>query len=87
MASINGIALCPREWTTIPQVVNAGSLDYTSRVRTPRVGQIVLFRNIQGFYAAALLLKIKNDSRNNDSDELRFQYVIQPDRSDNFTAS
>ena len=83
--SINGIALGLCEWTAIPHVVNAGSLDYTSRSRTPRVGQIVLFRNVHGFYAAAHLLEIKDDSRGDDSDELRFQYVIQPDGSDNFT--
>ena len=83
--SINGIALGLREWTTIPQVVNAGSLDYTSRSRTPCVGQIVLFHNIHGFYAAAHLLEIKDDSRGADSDELRFQYVIRADGSDNFT--
>ncbi len=83
--SINGIALGSPEWTAIPQVVNAGLLDYTSRARTPHVGQIVLFRNIHGFYAAVHLLEIKNDRRGDDSDELRFRYVIQPDGSDNFT--
>ena len=84
-SSIYGIALGPREWTTITQVVDAGSLDYTSRSRTPHVGQIVLFRNVHGFYAALLVLGIKDDSRGDDSDELRFQYVIQPDGSDTFT--
>ena len=84
--SINGIALGPREWTNISQVVNAELLDYTSSSQTPSVGQIVLFRNIHGFYAAARLLEIKDGSRSDDSDELRFQYVIQSDGSDNFTA-
>ena len=84
--SINGIALGPREWTAIPQVVNARSLDYTSRTRMPCVGQIVLFRNIHGFYAAAHLMEIKYDGRGDDHYELRFQYAIQPDDSDNFTA-
>ena len=84
--SMNGIALGPREWTAIPHAVNARSLDYTSRYRKPCVGQIVLFRNRNGFYAAARLLKIKDDSRGDDHDELRFQYVIQADGSDNFSA-
>ena len=84
-SSINGIALAPSEWTDISQVVNAGSLDYTSRARTPNLGQIVLFRNIHGFYAAARLLEIKYDSRGDDRDEIRFEYVIQADGSDNFT--
>ena len=84
-SSINGIALGPREWTSISQVVNAGSLNYTSRTRNPCVGQVVLFQNKHGFYAAAHLLAIKDDKRGDDRDELRFQYVIQADGSDNFT--
>ena len=84
--SINGVALAPREWTSIQQVVNAESLDYTSQGRTPRVGQIVVFRNVNGFYAAAHLVTIKDDTRGDDHDELRFQYAIQADGSANFTA-
>ena len=83
--SINGIALSPREWTTIAQVVDAQQLDYTSPARTPGLGQIVIFRNVHGLYAAAHLLKVKDHSRGDKSDELRFQYAIQPDGSDNFT--
>ena len=85
--SINGVALAPRELVTISQVVNAASLDYTSRIVTPRIGQIVVFRNVNGFYAATKLLMIKDDGRGAFHDELRFQYVIQSDGSDNFTVS
>ena len=81
--SINGIALA-RGCTSIAQVVNAGSLDYTSRVRTPCLGQIVVWRNVKGFYAAVHLLEIKDDSRGDDKDELRFRYAIQSDGSDSF---
>ena len=83
--SIYGIALGPREWTAIDQVLNARFLNYTSRSRKPRVGQIVVFRNREGFYAAVQVLGIKDDSRGDASDELRFRYAIQPDGSDNFT--
>ena len=75
----------PHEWTTIAQVVNARLLDYTSRVRTPHLGQIVLFRNTHGFYAVVHVLGIKDDTRGDYSDELRFRYVIQPDGSDDFS--
>ena len=85
--SINGVALAPREWATIQQVANAASLDYTSRARRPRVGQIVVLRNVSGVYAAVHLLAIKHDTRGDDRDELRFQYVIQDDGSDSFTES
>lgn len=82
--SIYGIALGPQEWTDISQVVDAVSLDYTSRLRTPSVGQIVVFRNRHGFYAAVRILGIKDDSRGHDHDELRFEYLIQSDGSDSF---
>ena len=85
--SIYGIALGPREWTDISQVVDAASLDYTSRFRTPHVGQIVVFRNRHGFYAAVRILEIKDDTRGHDHDELRFEYLIQPDGSDSFGVS
>ena len=83
--SINGIALAPRELATIAHVVNAQSLNYTSRVRTPCIGQIVLFRNTHGIYSAVQLLAIKNAIRGDDCNELRFRYVIQPDGSGDFS--
>ena len=85
-ASINGVALAPAGWTSIQQVMNAESLDYSSRARTPSVGQIVVFRNVYGFYAATRVLAIKDDTRGNENNELRFEYVIQDDGSDKFMA-
>ena len=85
-SSINGVAVGLSEWRTIQQVNNAESLDFTSRSRTPRLGQIVVFRNVNGFYAAAQLLSIKDDTRGHNHDELRFLYAIQDDGSDNFSA-
>ena len=81
--SINGVALAHR-CTSISQVIDARSLDYTSRARTPSLGQIVVLRNMTGFYAAIHLLEIKDDSRGDDRDELRFRYAIQSDGSDSF---
>ena len=83
-SSINGVALA-RGCTSISQVENAASLDYTSRMRTPSVGQIVVLRNTEGFFAALQVLGIKDDSRRDDRDEIRFRYAIQSDGSDDFT--
>lgn len=71
---------------SIEEVVNAEALDYTSRYRTPERGEIVVFRNVHGFYAAVRVLdiKIKDDRRGGDRDELRFAYAIQGNGSDNF---
>ena len=45
-----------------------------------------MFRNVAGFYAAVQVLEIKDDTRGDESDELRFRYAIQPDGSDHFAA-
>ncbi|MCY3820764.1 MAG: TIR domain-containing protein [Gammaproteobacteria bacterium] len=82
--SINGIALASG-CDSISQVKNASSLDYSSRTRTSSLGQIVVLRNTEGFYAAVHVLGIKDDSRHDDRDELRFRYAIQSDGSDDFT--
>ena len=82
--SINGVALAQR-CTSIAQVSNAKSLDYTSRTRTPQLGEIIILRNVNGFYVALQVLGIKDDTRGKDKDELRFRYAIQSDGSDTFT--
>ena len=82
--SINGVALA-RRCTSMSQVRDASSLDYTSRTRTPALGQIVVLRNIEGFYAALQVLGIKDDSRHDERDEIRFRYAIQSDGSADFT--
>ena len=46
--SIHGVALA-RRCASISQVQDASSLDYTSRTRTPSLGQIVVLRNTGGF--------------------------------------
>lgn len=82
--SINGVALA-QNCTSIAQVTNAKSLDYTSRARTPSVGQIVVYRNKHGFYAAIHVLSIKDDSCGDDRDEICFRYAIQRNGSDDFS--
>ena len=81
--SINGVTLAPGSMS-ISQVTDAASLDYTSRTRTPSRGQIVVLRNTEDFYAAVHVLGIKDVSRGDDRDELRFRYAIQSDGSDSF---
>ena len=81
--SINGVGLVPG-CASISEVANAGSLDYTSRVRTVFVGKVAVLRNHNGFFAALHVLDIKDDSRGDDRNELRFHYAIQSDGSDSF---
>lgn len=83
--SINGVAIAPHGLIEITQISGAQSFNYTSRTRTPCIGQIVMFRNRNGFYAAVQILAIKDDTRGDDCDDLRFRYIIQRDDSDSFT--
>ncbi len=83
--SIYGVALAPKDWTDLGQVTTAASLNYTSRSRTPRVGQLVVLRNQNGFYAAIRVMAIKDNTRGDTHDEVRFRYVIQPDGTDDFS--
>ncbi|MDE0198115.1 MAG: TIR domain-containing protein [Caldilineaceae bacterium] len=82
--SINGVARA-LGCTSIAMVSNAAEYDYTSRSRTIPRGEIAVLRNVHGFYAAVHVLDIKDDSRNDKRDELRFRYAIQPDGSDSFS--
>ncbi|MDE0131386.1 MAG: TIR domain-containing protein [bacterium] len=81
--SINGVAVC-HGVGTISQVHQAATLDYTSRSRTPALGEVLVLRNVFGIYAAIAVLAIKDNTRGDERDELRFRYAIQANGSDNF---
>jgi hypothetical protein len=50
--------------------------DFSSRVRSPCVGQTVVWRNVNGRYAITRVLVIKDDKRGAPADELTFAYQI-----------
>lgn len=66
---------------------NAGSsdsgdistFDFSSRVRTPRTGQVVIWKNVNGFYAATRIVKILDNSRGAPNDSLIFDFSINLD--------
>lgn len=84
-SSIEAIALC-RGVDSIAEVGNAKTLDFTSRSRTPAVGDVLVLLNKNGYYAAVRILEVKDDTRGAVRDSLRFRYAIQTDRSDDFSA-
>ena len=83
--NLRGIALVPRgaELKSIPSIEK---LDFTNRVRTPEIGRIVVLQNTHGIYAALKVLEIKDDTRGDAEDYLRFQYWILQDGSSNFAS-
>lgn len=85
-AGIEGVAIAEGV-TKIGQVTPdiAAAADFTSRVRTPHVGQVALLRNTAGFYAAVEPLEI-NRSSSPSNNLMRLRFAIQTDRSTDFTA-
>ena len=56
--------------------LNLINADFSSRCRTPRIGDAVVWKNINGYYAVTKIVSIKDDSRGDTRDELECQYVI-----------
>lgn len=82
---IEGIAIAEgveRISQVTPDVVAAA--DFTSRVRTPRVGQVALLRNTANFYAAVEPLEVKYSS-SPSGNVMRLRFAIQTDHSTDFS--
>lgn len=84
--NLRGIALAPKG-KSIEQVADTKTLDFTSRVRTPEIGRVVILQNALGYFAALTVVSIKDDSRGDPVNELVFDYVILTDVSDRFSGS
>ena len=82
--SIRGIAVAP-PGAFVTDIRDATVLDYTSRVRTPRKGQVVILENVNGFFAALQIIEIRDDTRQDDRDELAFNYWILRDGGRDFS--
>lgn len=73
----------PKDWpTTIDE-----SCDFSSRVRTPDISDVIIWKNSNGKYAATRILDIKDDTRGAEHDELTCEYVIYCDAPQNNTVS
>jgi hypothetical protein len=75
--SISGVAIA-REIYRIKDVKNASIFDMSSRVRTLQENEIAILKNNHGNYAAIKICDIKDNTRNDDIDELTFDYIINP---------
>ncbi|MBD2104490.1 toll/interleukin-1 receptor domain-containing protein [Leptolyngbya sp. FACHB-261] len=83
-ASIRGVALVPMT-VKLNEITQASTLDFTSRVRSPEIGQYLIVQNNHGLYAALKILDIKDNTRSDVADELTFYYWILTAGSDNFS--
>lgn len=62
--------------TTSLEEVEPKKYDSSSRVRTARIGQIAIFENVLGKFLAVKVMGLKDDSRGDKVDEIRFKYKI-----------
>lgn len=84
--SIDSLALA-RDAREIVDIADATAFDYSSRVRTPQLDQVVVWRNVNGLYAATKVLAIRCESHGSDCDELTFEFVILAEGGADFTIS
>ncbi len=83
-SSIKGVALV-KGISAINLISDATSYDFSSRSRTPQEGDILVFENSFGNYAAVQVVDIKDDTRSDSVDELTIEYVINPDKFADFS--
>lgn len=83
--SIRSIALAVGA-KEIADIVDASTYDYSSRVRTPRLGEIVVWRNVTGYFVATKVERVQNRGHGKDKDEVMFSYWIQPNKTPFFGA-
>jgi len=83
--SIEGVALA-KEIENINQIKGVETLDFSSRCRPVKEGQILILKNVNNIYAAIKVIDIKDESRNDSKDELTFEYLILTDGSSDFSS-
>lgn len=81
--NLRGVALV-RQGADFKDIPSVEELDFTSRVRTPEIGRLVVLENCNGIYAVLQILEIMDDTRGDTKDYLRFKYWILSDGSSHF---
>ncbi len=83
--SVETIALV-KDKSQINEIEDARMYDGSSRTRTSGLQQIATVMNKNGFFASIKVLDVKDDSRNDNVDEITFEYVIQSNGTPAFIA-
>jgi hypothetical protein len=71
----------------INEIIDATLYDTSSRVRSPYLGEIVVWQNTAGYYLATKVIAIRVRGPNGGSDTLTLEYKIAPNKSTFFTKS
>ena len=73
--NIHSIALI-KENVDLQNVKSVEGLDISSDCRVARIGQSIIWKNIYGHYAITKISQIKDDTRGDDCDLLKCEYII-----------
>jgi len=68
----------------ISEIQDATQYDPSSRVRTPYMGEILIWQNTAGYFLATKVLSIQVRGPGNALDEVRLEYMIAPTKSSSF---
>jgi len=82
--SISGVAV-PDGLVDPSGLADVGKFDFSSRSRRPRIGEFVVIKNSNGFFAVLQIIKILSKEHGNTRDELTFTYVIRDDKGVDFS--
>lgn len=82
--NVAGIAIA-KDVTEIAQISDPAQYDFSTHVRTVKLGQVLVWRSKLNFYAAAKINSISDDTRGQASDGVKFDYVILTDQSVDFS--
>jgi hypothetical protein len=76
---IRGVAIAPDASSpTDVTMASVAGLDFTSRSRTPREGQVVVFENTSGRYLAVQVVDVLATSHGDQEDRLVLRYIVVP---------
>ncbi|MDP9201494.1 MAG: hypothetical protein M3P26_06125 [Gemmatimonadota bacterium] len=79
--SLDALAVGVKE---ITDLVDASQYDTSSRTRAPHLGEILVWQNTAGYFAATKIEKLKYRGHGADEDVVVFSYAIQPNKSSSF---
>jgi len=83
-ASVRTVAIA-KNVKEFVEIYDARAYDGSSRIRRPKINEIAVLQNTNGFYAAIKILGIKDDTRGDENDEITFEYKIQTNGSPDFS--
>lgn len=83
-SSIRTVAIA-KNLNDFSEIKDARIFDGSSRVRRPKINEIAVLQNSNGFFAAIKVLSIKDDTRGSENDEVTFEYKIQTNGSPDFS--